>query len=357
MARATGLPDLSDPYRPIYRKGEAVMVLDQLALPRRAAYRRVTSAEGMAEAIKNMVLRGAPLIGCAAAYGYALAARRAARPTAALLRRLDRAAALLLASRPTAVNLRHGIERMRAKTAALLEAGGTGLGAALMREADAVAAEDIESNARMAAHGAPLLPSNARVMTICNAGALATAGIGTALGVVRWAHKTRGVERVFVCETRPYLQGSRLTMWELLQYEIASFLITDNMAAHIMKTEKIDAVIAGADRVAANGDAANKIGTYGLAILAKAHGIPLYIVAPSTTVDLSIAHGGLIPIEERSSEEVTMLAGRRIAPEGARARHPAFDVTPARLIEAIVTEKGVIRPVNRRSLRRVLGSA
>ena len=308
----------------------------------------------MADAIRRMVLRGAPLIGCAAAYGYALAAKSLKTASPSALKRLDGAARILMASRPTAVNLRYGIERMQARTKSLAYGATHRLGRALMEEADAVTREDIDANARMAGYGAPLLAKGARVMTICNAGALATAGVGTAVGVIRWAHAVRGLKHVYACETRPYLQGSRLTMWELLQYGIPAELITDNMAAHIMKTEKIDAVIAGADRIAANGDSANKIGTYGLGILAKAHAIPLYIVAPATTVDLRIKDGSKIPIEERSSREVTYIAGKPIAPKKAKARHPAFDVTPAKYIAAIVTEKGVVSPVNARNLRRVV---
>lgn len=345
---------LRDKYRSIYRRRETVFVLDQLVLPHRVVYRRIRTAEQMAAAIRGMVLRGAPLIGCAAAYGYALAGRGARRGTPAVRRRLSRAAKVLLASRPTGVNLAHALSRMQSCALILEKTAARHFGKSLMAEADAVTREDIQANQRMAEHGAPLLPRGARVMTVCNAGALATAGVGTAVGVVRWAHKTRGLKHVYVCETRPYLQGSRLTMWELIQYRIPATLITDNMAAHIMKTEKIDAVIAGADRIAANADSANKIGTYGLSILAREHGIPFYIVAPSTTVDLSLPTGNRIPIEERSSAEVTEIAGRRIAPKGTKARHPAFDVTPAKYITAVVTEKGVVKPANGRNLRRVL---
>lgn len=350
------MPKLRDKVVPIYRRGDAVYVLDQLALPEKAVYRRLATPEAVADAIRRMVLRGAPLIGCAAAYGFALAARGARRASPAALKRLGSAARRLLASRPTAVNLAYGVRRMERKARELAARNGNGpdFYRALMAEADAVLREDLAANRSMARRGARLLKAGSRVVTICNTGALATSGVGTALGVIRQAWRDGRLSHVYACETRPYLQGARLTMWELLKEGIPATLITDNMAAHIMKTERVDAVLAGADRVAANGDAANKIGTYGLAILARHHRIPFYIVAPATTVDLSLPDGRRIPIEERSSREVTEVAGRPIAPKGTRARHPAFDVTPARLITALVTDKGVARPVSRASLRRVL---
>lgn len=345
---------ITDKIRPIYRRQDVVYVLDQLALPHKVVYRALRTPAQVAAAIRNMVLRGAPLIGCAAAYGYALAAKGARSSTPAVRKRLRREAKRLLASRPTAVNLAWGIRRMQSAADGLAVGKNGNFYHALLREADAVAAEDIETNLAMAACGAKLLPRGARVMTICNTGALATAGVGTALGVIRWAFRLRGLKHVYACETRPHLQGARLTMWELLQERIPSTLITDNMAAHMMKTERIDAVLAGADRIAANCDSANKIGTYGLAILARAHRIPFYIVAPSSTVDFSIRTGAGIPIEERSLREVVEIRGHRIAPKGIRARHPAFDVTPARLITALVTEKGIVRPPSRRKLKAVL---
>jgi len=291
-----------------------------------------------------MLLRGAPLIGVAAAYGYAFAAREGLD--------LDRAAKTLLASRPTAVNLAWAVRRMQERTRALRGTGDPR--GPLLREAHAVFEEDLDANRRMADFGARLLKRGSTVMTHCNAGALATAGIGTALGVIRRAYRLGKVRRAFACETRPYLQGSRLTLWELMTEGIPSTLITDNMAAHIMATEKVDAVLVGADRIAANADAANKIGTYGLAILARHHGIPFYVVAPSTTVDLSLSDGSRIPIEERSVREVVEVHGKSIAPKGAVARHPGFDVTPHALITAIVTEKGVVKPASGANLKRVL---
>lgn len=347
------MPLIFDKVRPIYRKGDSVYVLDQLALPGKTAYQKLSTPAEVERAIKTMVLRGAPLIGVAAAYGYALSAKGHKKLTPALQAKLARDAKMLLNSRPTAVNLKWGIEKM-GKAACKL-AGETGhFYRGLIAAADQILREDIATNLRMAAHGAKLLPKGARVLTICNTGALATAGVGTALGVVRMARKTRKLKHVWACETRPYLQGARLTMWELKIEGIPAELITDGMAAHIMKTEKPDAVLAGADRVAANGDAANKIGTYGLAILAKHHGIPFYIVAPSTTVDLSTPTGAQIPIEERSESEVIQVAGRLIAPKGTRARHPAFDATPASLITAIVTEKGVVKLPNKARLAKVM---
>ncbi|MDE2293729.1 MAG: S-methyl-5-thioribose-1-phosphate isomerase, partial [Elusimicrobia bacterium] len=289
-------------------------------------------------------------------YGYALAAKGARGADAGTMQRLARARRLLADSRPTAVNLRWALESMGRRAEALRAAGTRRLYGELLAEADAVARADVEANRRMAGHGAPLLRKDSTVMTICNTGALATAGIGTALGVVRWARRLGKVKLVYALETRPYLQGARLTMWELEREGIPARLITDGMAAHILKTEKVDAVLTGADRVAANGDAANKIGTYGLALLARAHGVPFYVVAPWSTVDLSARGGEDIPIEERSEREVLEVRGVRLAPRSSRARHPAFDVTPARLITALVTDRGVLRapygPALRRALRR-----
>ncbi|MDD5657744.1 MAG: S-methyl-5-thioribose-1-phosphate isomerase, partial [Elusimicrobia bacterium] len=293
-------------------------------------------------AIRVMALRGAPLIGVAAAYGMALAARGPAS-------RFVRAGRLLRRARPTAVNLMHAVD-------AMLAAARTGGLASVSRAAQAYHRADLEHNRRMAALGASLLGKDSRVITHCNAGALATAGLGTAVGVIRYAHRMGRVSHVFPCETRPYLQGSRLTLWELMRGHVPATLITDNMAAHLMKTGRIDAVIVGADRIAANADVCNKIGTYGLAILARHHGIPFYVVAPSTTVDLDTPDGGCIPIEERGQDEVLKIFGRPIAPQGARAHHFAFDVTPHRLVSAIVTEKGIVRPVDGRRLRKILAA-
>jgi len=268
-----------------------------------------------------MVVRGAPAIGCAAAFGIALDAMRGAS--------LIAAEAILAQSRPTAVNLFWALKRMR--------------GAAdPQSEALAIYSEDLAACRTMGAHGAALIPDGARIMTHCNAGALATAGHGTALGVIRSARDAGKSVSVIANETRPYLQGARLTAWEMVQEKIPVTLIADNMAGHLMSCGEVDLVIVGADRIAANGDTANKIGTYTLAVLAKRHGLPFYIAAPISTFDASLKDGSLIPIEERASAEVTGYGGKRWAPQGVSVRNPAFDVTPAELITAIVTERGVV---------------
>ena len=343
--------------RPIYWKDGSLFVLDQRLLPHREKYLRCSSSSAVAAAIKDMALRGAPLIGGAAAYGFVLAAKQLKAGNSKRWPELiDTAAKELRAARPTAVNLMYAVDRMSVRAERWFLGGGkeaSKLLAALKEEADAIFNEDAAANRRMADFGASLLPDDANVITICNTGALATCGIGTAFGVIRRAHELGKIRHVFACETRPYLQGSRLTMWELMQNGIPASLITDNMAAHIMKTEKISAVLAGADRIAANADAANKIGTYGLSILAKHHGVPFYIVAPTSTVDFQTPAGHGIPIEERSHDEVVRLGSAAIAPKGARARHPAFDVTPHELITAIITDKGIARPANADELRKV----
>lgn len=274
-----------------------------------------------------MAVRGAPAIGCTAAYGFALAAQNREN--------LASAARRLKASRPTAVNLAWAVDRMM----------DTGLRQfpGLLREAKKIEQEDLANNLAMGRFGASLLKKNSVVMTHCNTGALATAGHGTALGIIREAYAQGKVKKVFVDETRPYLQGARLTAWELDQEGIPHELITDSMAAHFMKTEKVDAVFVGCDRVARNGDTANKIGTYGLAVHAKHHRVPFYVAMPLSTLDLNIASGKDIPIEERSSDEVTRVANVQMAPARTRARHPAFDVTPSKLITAFVTEKGILK--------------
>ena len=334
-----------DPIAHIVWKGDRLLVLDQRLLPRRIKFVSCRTAEEVALAIRSMVLRGAPLIGVAAAYGMALAARRGRAA-------LERAGRLLRRARPTAVNLMHGVDAMLTAADGLPEQR---LPAALARAAVALHREDVAGNQRMAVLGASLLKKGSRIITHCNAGALATAGLGTAVGVIRYAHHLGKVSHVYPCETRPYLQGSRLTLWELMGSRVPATLITDNMAAHVMKTCAIDAVIVGADRIAANADVCNKIGTYGLAILARHHGIPFYVVAPTTTVDLTTPDGSRIPIEERSSAEVLRIFGRPIAPRGAQARHFAFDVTPHELVTAIVTERGIVRPANGRNLKKVAG--
>ena len=343
----TKKPLHEDPIKHIVWKGDRLTVLDQRLLPRTVKFVVCRTASDVSKATKDMVLRGAPLIGCAAAYGMALAAR------SNKLKDVLSAEPVLRAARPTAVNLMHALDHM-------LAVAKSGPQASLSKRMAAAAVsyynDDLGFNARMAALGARLLKKNSNVITHCNAGALATAGIGTAVGMIRAGWIAGKVAHVYPCETRPYLQGARLTLWELMEAGIPATLITDNMAAHLMKTRKIDAVIVGSDRIAANADVCNKIGTYGLAILAKHHGIPFYVVAPSTTVDFSTKHGDQIPIEERSIQEVVEIFGTKIAPKGAKAHHFGFDVTPHDLITAIITEKGVVSPANAANLRKVLNS-
>ncbi len=313
---------------PIRWKGDRLELLDQRALPDATDYVTCRSAEDVAQAIRDMVVRGAPAIGVAAAFGVVLG--RGSRGSYEVLER----------SRPTAVNLFWALERM--KKAQDLEA-----------EAIAIYREDVENNRELGRIGAALIPERARVMTHCNTGALATAGYGTALGVIR-ASKGKNIS-VIANETRPYLQGARLTAWELVQEGIPCTLITDSMAGHLMSRGEVDVVVVGADRIAANGDVANKIGTYALAVLAQRHGIPFYVAAPLSTFDRMIADGSHIPIEERPAAEVTGYRGARWAPQGIAVRNPAFDVTPAELITGLICEKGIAYPPYRESIAALLG--
>jgi methylthioribose-1-phosphate isomerase len=331
---------------------DAVLLIDQRILPTKEEYVSCRDAESVARAIKDMVVRGAPAIGVTAAMGIALGLKQANAASASeLAKRMESLAELMAATRPTAVNLFWAIERMKRKFAELLPSGVGATCTGMITEAIAVMNEDIELNRRMGAHGAKLLEDGMRVLTHCNAGALATAGYGTALGVLRAAVEAGKRIEVFADETRPFLQGARLTAWELAKDRIPVTLITDNMAGHFMSRGEIDVVVLGSDRIAANGDVANKIGTYSVAVLAKEHGIPFYAVAPTSTFDLSIASGKDIPIEERSPDEVTHVHGVRMAPEGIRVRNPSFDVTPHRLVTAIVCENGIARPPFVESLR------
>ena len=298
-----------------------------------------------------MVVRGAPAIGCTAAYAIAMAA--AAKKFKTLQDQqlfLEKASGGLFHARPTAVNLRWALDRMH-KIWGHWTGSVNDLAKALEQDAIQVEIEDRASNQAMGRFGSALLPSSATVMTICNTGSLATAGLGTAFGVIWTAFQDGKIRKVIASETRPYLQGARLTAYELKTEKIPFELMTDNMAGHLMKTEKIDAILVGADRIAANGDSANKIGTYSLAVLAAHHRVPFFVVAPFSTVDLATPSGERIPIEERSADEVTMIRGQRIAPRGIKARHPAFDVTPAHLITGIITERGVAKPPFALSLR------
>lgn len=350
------------PPRLIFKK-TSMRILDQRLLPDKVKFITVRDAAGTAKATKEMALRGAPLIGCAAAFGFALEMRRLAPGTSAEIeKQARRAADLLKAARPTAVALFYAADRMlnlalafaAAHPGRLSPAARKKFLAAIEKEARLVTAEDEKACRDMGAYGAALLPKKCVVMTHCNAGALATMGIGTAVGVITTAHRKGKIRHAYSCETRPYLQGARLTIWELMRGGVPAELITDNMAAHIVKTCGVNAVVVGADRIAANGDTANKIGTYALAVIARYHGVPFYVAAPTPTIDRNAADGGAIVIEERSAEEVTYVKGARIAPKGVKVRHPAFDVTPASLITGIVTEKGVISPVTRAAIRRNL---
>ncbi len=321
-----------------------VELLDQRLLPAREEYLRLGSGEEVAQAIEEMAVRGAPAIGVAAAMGVAVELART--PDAELGDALERVCARLRDTRPTAVNLSWALDRMRDALRERLDAGASPceLRAAARELAQRIHDEDLAMCHAIGDAGAPLVPPGSRVLTHCNAGGLATAGYGTALGVIRSAVREGNVSQVFASETRPFLQGARLTTWELTRDEIPVTLITDSMAGALMGQGRVDLVIVGADRIAANGDVANKIGTYALAVLARAHTIPFYVAAPSSTVDLATASGDKIPLEERDPDEVVTIGGKRIAPEGVGALHPAFDVTPAELITAIVTEWGVLRP-------------
>jgi methylthioribose-1-phosphate isomerase len=327
-----------------------VVMIDQRRLPTEETSVRCRTHLEVAAAIRDMVIRGAPAIGVAAALGLALGVRGSGSEGASLRAEWDDMCAALASTRPTAVNLFWAIERMRRRFDALLAPGGTILRDGLLGEALAIRDADLDSCRRLGDRGAELLPAPARVLTHCNAGALATAGYGTALGVVRSAARLGRLQHVFADETRPFLQGARLTAWELQQDSIPVTVITDSMAAHMMARGEVNVVVVGADRIAANGDVANKIGTYGLAVLAREHGIPFYVAAPVSTFDLATPCGEDIPIEERAAEEVTHVGGRRMVPEGVAVRHPAFDVTPHRFVSAIVCENGVARPPYSESL-------
>jgi methylthioribose-1-phosphate isomerase len=340
--------------------GDRLLLLDQTRLPAETRWVEARTADEVADAIRTMVVRGAPAIGVAAAFGAALWARGlagAGLAPEAFVAAFEPVRRRLAGTRPTAVNLFWALDRMgrAVREAAALPPGARA--ERLAAEAKAILDEDLEANRRMGRLGAALIPDGARVLTHCNAGALATAGYGTALGVVRAAHEAGKRVSVLADETRPFLQGSRLTTWELREDGIPVTLITDNMAGHVMQRRQVDLVIVGADRIAANGDVANKIGTYGLAVLAKEHGLPFYVAAPVSTFDLSLVSGDEIPIEERDPREVTTLAGRPIAPEGTPALHPAFDVTPARLVTAIITEAGIAKPPTPERLRELAGPA
>jgi len=332
-----------------------VKMIDQRKLPLELAVVEFDDYHDVARAIEDMTIRGAPAIGAAAAFGLALAARQSRATTREALRAdLDEAATLIRATRPTAVNLFWAVERMLHKAQAEEEPTVDKLVCALIAEAQAIADEDVEINRRLGAHGAPLVADGFNILTHCNAGALATVDYGTALAVVRTAHEQGKRIHVWVDETRPRLQGASLTAWELMSEGIPMTLIADNVAGHLMRTGRVDIVLVGSDRTAANGDVANKIGTYKLAVLAKENGVPFYPVVPTSTIDLALPTGDDIPIEERDAREVTHVRGCQIAPDGVRVLNLAFDVTPHRYVTGIVTENGIAYPPFNLSLRRMV---
>jgi len=331
----------------------AVVMIDQTRLPLERKYVTCRSYQEVAAAIRDMTIRGAPAIGVAAAMGVALGVLHAS-PTG-LDAQMEEICATLAGTRPTAVNLFWAIDRMKRVYASLAGQPIEDIRRRLVEEALLVREEDIAICRAIGRNGAALVPDRKTVLTHCNAGALATAGYGTALGVIRAAVEAGKQIDVFADETRPFLQGARLTVWELQQDSIPTTLITDNMAGHFLKSGRIGCVVVGADRIAANGDVANKVGTYSVAVLAKENGVPFFVAAPVSTLDLSLASGDAIPIEQRAADEVTHVFGTRIAPEGTVVENPAFDVTPARYVAAIITEKGVARAPYEESLKKLVG--
>ena len=334
-------------------QGDAVVMIDQRKLPATETYVSCKTAQEVAKAIKTMVIRGAPAIGVAAAMGIALGMRRSkATGTKQFATEFQKLCDLMASTRPTAVNLFWAIERMKKVFGDAAQRGCSvdEIKERLEGEARSIHDADVASCRAMGAFGAELVPERARILTHCNAGALATAGYGTALGVIRAAAEQGKEVAVLADETRPFLQGARLTAWELVKDGIDTTVIADNMAASMMRLGHVDLVVVGADRIAANGDVANKIGTYGVAVLAMAHDIPFYVAAPLSTIDLNTPDGSKIPIEERSEREVTHVGPSRLTPEGAHIRNPAFDVTPAKYVTAIITERGIARPPYHESL-------
>jgi len=337
---------------------KGVRFLDQTKLPTEESYVTAATYQQVADAIRSMIVRGAPAIGVAAAMGIALGVKDSKAETAGDLKRdFDQICAAIGETRPTAVNLFWAIRRMREKFEMLRIRPMSQIREAMVEEAQRMHAEDIAANQAMGRHGATLMPNSGGVLTHCNAGALATAGYGTALGVIRAAVEQGKKIHVYADETRPFLQGSRLTAWELMKDGIPTTVISDNMAGAIMSHGKIGAIVVGADRIAANGDVANKIGTYTVAVLAKEHGIPFYVAAPTSTVDLATADGSGIPIENRNVKEVSHIAGKQMVPDGVEIENPAFDVTPAKYVAAIITERGIARAPYEESLRKLAEEA
>jgi len=331
-----------------------VVFIDQTKLPTEEVYVTCTTHQQVADVIRNMVVRGAPAIGVAAAMGIALGVKNSKAENGADLKKdFDQICEAIRQTRPTAVNLFWAIRRMTEKFESLRVRPVVQIQQALIEEAQRIHAEDIAANQAMGRHGATLMPSSGGVLTHCNAGALATAGYGTALGVIRAAVEQGKKIHVYADETRPFLQGSRLTAWGLMKDGIPTTVISDNMAGVMMQQGKIGAIVVGADRIAANGDVANKIGTYTVAVLAKEHGIPFYVAAPISTVDLATSDGSKIPIEQRNAREVTHIAGKQMVPDGVQVENPAFDVTPAKYVAAIITERGIARAPYTKSLRKL----
>lgn len=328
-------------------------MIDQTRLPLHEEYVTCRNYQEVAVAIKDMIIRGAPAIGVAAAMGVAIGVEQAAEED--LDAQVDTICDTLARTRPTAVNLFWAIDRMKRLYGELRGRPIAEIRARLTEEAQRIREEDIAINRSIGTNGAPLVPDHKTVLTHCNAGALATAGYGTALGVIRAAREMGKQVDVFADETRPFLQGARLTVWELQQDGIPTTLITDNMAGHFMKAGRIGCVVVGADRIAANGDVANKVGTYSVAVLAKENGVPFFVAAPISTLDLTLASGDLIPIEQRPAAEVTHVFGNAVAPQGTAVQNPAFDVTPARYVTAIITENGVARAPFEESLKKLVG--
>ncbi len=336
---------------------QGVRFIDQTKLPTEETYVTCKTYEQVADAIRTMVVRGAPAIGVAAAMGIALGVQNSKAETVAELKKdLDKICDVIGKTRPTAVNLFWAIRRMQEKFERIRIRPIAQIKRDLVEEAKRMHAEDIAANQAMGRHGATLMPSEGGVLTHCNAGALATAGYGTALGVIRAAVEQGKKIHVYADETRPFLQGSRLTAWELMKDGIPTTVISDNMAGAMMKQGRIGAIVVGADRIAANGDVANKIGTYTVAVLAKENGIPFYVAAPISTVDLECPDGDRIPIEQRNPKEVSHIAGKQMTPDGVSIENPAFDVTPAKYVAAIITERGVAREPYRESLERLAGA-
>jgi methylthioribose-1-phosphate isomerase len=330
-------------------KNDRVIMLDQRLLPHREVYRVCRDYLQVAAAIRDMVIRGAPAIGVAAAMGAALGALTA--PAKSFDKSFEKILGTLGKTRPTAINLFWALQRMRQVYTEQRSQGVDAVKRALKEEAQKIYKEDIAANRQLGKHGVPLLRDAKQIMTHCNAGALATAGYGTALGVLRALKESGKVFEVFVNETRPFLQGARLTAWELKKEKIPAILITDNMAGYLMQSGKVDAIVVGCDRVAANGDVANKIGTYTLAVLARRHSIPFYVAGPTSSIDIECPSGREIPIEQRDPKEVSHIFGKALAPKGIRVFNPAFDVTAQDLVSAIITEKGVIRPPYQQNIR------